>query len=96
MSEASVSSSIITAVVTGGGVQATVSQQASSSSVASGSGQVSVQVSPASPAIAAVGTRLSACGDVAFNSLADGDVLQYSGSRWTNTPQEVICDGGNY
>lgn len=41
---------------------------------------------------------LPAIGGYGFDidSLAAGDVLQFGGSAWRNTPQQQITDGGNF
>jgi hypothetical protein len=33
---------------------------------------------------------------IVISSLAAGDLLQFGGSAWVNTPQENITDGGNF
>lgn len=34
--------------------------------------------------------------NIAPNNLMTGDVLQFGGAAWVNTPQEQISDGGNF
>lgn len=104
-------SSTITASVSPSGVTATVASSGSTSTVASGgvsasaaSSQVAASVSggigPQGPAGAAgdvtVPAGLSNLSDVAIASLADGDVLRYSSSKWRNFREELLVDGGNF
>jgi hypothetical protein len=34
--------------------------------------------------------------DTAISSVAEGDVLRYSSSKWRNYPDTSIVDGGNW
>jgi hypothetical protein len=34
--------------------------------------------------------------DTAISSVAEGDVLRYSSSKWRNYPDASITDGGNW
>lgn len=83
-------------------IAASVSSSPISVSVSSGS--VSVGVSGGSGVSASVSggigpqglTQLSAASDVAFQSVADGNVLRYSNGKWRNHPEEGLVDGGNF
>ena len=44
----------------------------------------------------AAGGLLEQLQDVLMSSVADGDVLRYSNTRWRNTPETSITDGGNF
>lgn len=39
---------------------------------------------------------LAALSDAQIQDIADGDLLRYSNSRWRNTPEETVTDGGNF
>lgn len=55
-----------------------------------------VITSPAAIQIAqGVAAALAGLGDVTLVDVASGDVIQYLGGKWRNTPQSEITDGGN-
>lgn len=39
---------------------------------------------------------LTALSDTEIEFVAEGDLLRYSNSRWRNTPEETVTDGGNF
>lgn len=89
---ASVSSSPITARVSGSSISASVG---SSPVRASASGGVGPQ-GPQGVAGDASAVSIAAASDVQLASLADGDVLRYSSSKWRNYAEKQLTDGGNF
>jgi len=85
---ATVTSQPISATVTASGVSATV---ASSSSTVSTSGGVG----PQGPA-GTNGGPIEQLSNVQITSVQPGDVLRYSNSKWRNSPETDIVDGGNW
>ena len=85
---ATVTSQPITANVSGGSISANVG---SSLVTASASGGIGPQ-----GASGAAGGLLEQLQDVLMSSVADGDVLRYSSSKWRNFPDANITDGGNF
>jgi hypothetical protein len=86
---AAVTSQPITANVAGSGISANVG---SSLVTASASGGIGPQGSSG-----AAGGLLSDLTDTQIASLADGDVLRYSSSKWRNTPEtNLTFDAGNF
>lgn len=41
-------------------------------------------------------SQLNGLEDVTISSVASGDILRYSGTQWTNYPEENLVDGGNF
>jgi hypothetical protein len=41
-------------------------------------------------------TTISGASDVQLSSVADGDVLRYSSSKWRNYADNQLTDGGNF
>jgi hypothetical protein len=39
---------------------------------------------------------LNGLNDVTITTVADGDILRYTGSEWVNYPEENLVDGGNF
>lgn len=39
---------------------------------------------------------LAGLSDAQIQNIAEGDLLRYSNSRWRNTPESNITDGGNF
>jgi hypothetical protein len=86
---ATVTSQPITANVSGGSISANVG---SSLVTASASGGIGPQ-----GASGAAGGVLSDLTDIQISSVADGDVLRYSSSKWRNYPESnLIFDAGNF
>jgi hypothetical protein len=86
---ATVTSQPITASVSGSGVSANVG---SSLITASASGGIGPQ-----GASGAAGGSLSDLTDIQISSVADGDVLRYSSSKWRNFPEtNMTFDAGNF
>jgi hypothetical protein len=85
---ATVTSQPISATVTSTGVSATV---ASSSSTVSTSGGVG----PQGPA-GTNGGPIEQLSNVQITSAQTGDVLRFSDSKWRNSPETDIVDGGNW
>jgi hypothetical protein len=78
----------ITATVTGSTVSATVTS--SSSTVLTSGG-----VGPQGPA-GTSGGPLEQLSNVQITSAQAGDVLRFSNSKWRNSPETDIVDGGNW
>lgn len=89
---ASVSGSQITARVSGSSISASVG---SSPVRATAFGGVGPQ-GPQGPAGDAAAVSIAAASDVTLSSLADGDVLRFSNSRWRNYPEDDLLDAGNF
>lgn len=86
---ATVTSQPITANVAGSGISANVG---SSLVTASASGGIGPQ-----GASGAAGGSLSDIADIQLSSVADGDVLRYSSSKWRNYAESnLIFDAGNF
>jgi hypothetical protein len=86
---ANVTSQAITANVSGGSISANVG---SSLVTASASGGIGPQ-----GASGAAGGLLEQLQDVLMSSVADGDVLRYSSSKWRNFPEtNMTFDAGNF
>lgn len=39
---------------------------------------------------------LAGLSDAQIQNIAEGDLLRYSNSRWRNTPEDNVTDGGNF
>jgi hypothetical protein len=39
---------------------------------------------------------LAGLSDAQIQNIAEGDLLRYSNSRWRNTPEDSVLDGGNF
>ena len=39
---------------------------------------------------------LAGLSDAQIQNIAEGDLLRYSNSRWRNTPEDIVLDGGNF
>jgi hypothetical protein len=85
---ATVASQPITATVTGSTVSAAVTSSSSSVSIAGG-------VGPQGPA-GTSGGPLEQLSNVQITSAQPGDVLRFSNSKWRNSPETDIVDGGNW
>ena len=85
---ASVTAQPITATVTASGISANVSSTVLSASASGGIG-------PQGDKGDAAGL-LTQLTDTAISSVAEGDVLRYSSSKWRNYPDTSIVDGGNW
>jgi len=85
---ATVTSSPITATVSGSTVSAAVTSSSSSVSIAGG-------VGPQGPA-GTSGGPLEQLSNVQITSAQPGDVLRFSNSKWRNSPETDIVDGGNW
>ena len=85
---ATVTSQPITATVTGSTVSAAVTSSSSSVSIAGG-------VGPQGPA-GTSGGPLEQLSNVQITSAQPGDVLRFSNSKWRNSPETDIVDGGNW
>lgn len=83
-----VSSSTIQASANATSISAAVTSQPLSTAVAGG-------VGPQGPQGVA-GTALETASDVALSSVAEGDVLRYSTSKWRNYADKNLTDGGNF
>jgi hypothetical protein len=90
---ATVSSQPITATVSGSGnISASVGSSVVAASIGGGIGPQG----PAGP-LGPPGTALSAASDVQLSSVADGDLLRYSNSKWRNYAEgDLILDGQNF
>ena len=78
----------ISATVTGSTVSASVTS--SSSTVSAGGG-----VGPQGPA-GTSGGPIEQLSNVQITSAQAGDVLRFSNSKWRNSPETDIVDGGNW
>ena len=87
---ASVSSSPITARLSGSSVSASVGSSRVSATISGGIGPAGPQ-GPQGPSGSIAGAS-----DVAFDGVAEGDVLRYSSSRWRNYAETQLTDGGNF
>jgi hypothetical protein len=87
---ASVNSSPITARVSGSSVSASVGSSRVSATISGGVGPAGPQ-GPQGPSGSIAGAS-----DVEFDSVAEGDVLRYSSSRWRNYAETQLTDGGNF
>jgi hypothetical protein len=85
---ASVTAQPITATVTASGISANVSSTVLAASASGG-------VGPQGDKGDAAGL-LSQLTDTQITSVAEGDVLRYSSSKWRNYPDTSITDGGNF
>jgi hypothetical protein len=85
---ATVTSQPITATVAGSTVSAAVTSSSSSVSIAGG-------VGPQGPA-GTSGGPLEQLSNVQITSAQPGDVLRFSNSKWRNSPETDIVDGGNF
>ena len=85
---ATVTSQPITATVAGSTVSAAVTSSSSSVSIAGG-------VGPQGPA-GTSGGPLEQLSNVQITSAQPGDVLRFSNSKWRNSPETDIVDGGNW
>lgn len=85
---ATVTSQPITATVTGSTVSAAVTSSSSSVSASGG-------VGPQGPA-GTSGGPLEQLSNVQITSAQPGDVLRFSNSKWRNSPETDIVDGGNW
>ena len=85
---ATVTSQPITATASGGVVNAAVSSSSSSVTIAGG-------VGPQGPA-GTNGGPLEQLSNVQITSAQPGDVLRFSNSKWRNSPETDIVDGGNW
>jgi len=84
----SVTSQPISATVTSTGASATVTSSSSSVTIAGG-------VGPQGPA-GTNGGPLEQLSNVQITSAQTGDVLRFSNSKWRNSPETDIVDGGNW
>jgi hypothetical protein len=39
---------------------------------------------------------LAGLSDAQIQNIAEGDLLRYSNSKWRNTPEDTVLDGGNF
>ncbi len=85
---ATVTSQPITATVSGSTVSAAVTSSSSSVSIAGG-------VGPQGPA-GTSGGPIEQLSNVQITSAQPGDVLRFSNSKWRNSPETDIVDGGNW
>ena len=85
---AQVASQPITATASGGVVNAAVSSSTAMVTIAGG-------VGPQGPA-GTNGGPLEQLSNVQITSAQAGDVLRYSDSKWRNSPETDIVDGGNW
>jgi hypothetical protein len=84
---ASVNSSPITARVSGSSVAASVGASRVSATISGGIGPAGPQGPSGS---------IAGASDVAFDGVAEGDVLRYSSSKWRNYAESQLTDGGNF
>ena len=85
---ATVTSQPISATVTSSGVSATVASSSASVTIAGG-------VGPQGPA-GTSGGPIEQLSNVQITSAQAGDVLRFSNSKWRNSPETDIVDGGNW
>jgi len=85
---ATVTSQPISATVTGSTVSALVTSSSSSVSASGG-------VGPQGPA-GTSGGPIEQLSNVQIASAQAGDVLRFSNSKWRNSPETEIVDGGNW
>lgn len=83
----SVSSPGVSASVSGGVVSASVSAPSTIGATVAGG------IGPTGPAGV---NQLADATDVQLSSVADGDVLRYSSSKWRNYADTNLTDGGNF
>jgi hypothetical protein len=89
--------SSVSATVTSQPISATVTSSGASATVASSSSTVSTSggVGPQGPA-GTNGGPLEQLSNVQIASVQPGDVLRFSDSKWRNSPETDIVDGGNW
>jgi len=89
--------SSVSATVTSQPISATVTSTGASATVASSSLTVSASggVGPQGPA-GTNGGPLEQLSNVQTTSAQPGDVLRFSNSKWRNSPETDIVDGGNW
>jgi hypothetical protein len=85
---ATVTSQPISATVTSSGVSATVASSSASVTIAGG-------VGPQGPA-GTSGGPIEQLSNVQITSAQAGDVLRFDNSKWRNSPETDIVDGGNW
>ena len=85
---ATVTSQPISATVISSGVSATVASSVSTVSASGG-------VGPQGPA-GTSGGPIEQLSNVQITSAQAGDVLRFSNSKWRNSPETDIVDGGNW
>ena len=85
---ATVTSQPISATVTSSNVSATVASSSASVTIAGG-------VGPQGPA-GTSGGPIEQLSNVQITSAQAGDVLRFSNSKWRNSPETDIVDGGNW
>jgi hypothetical protein len=85
---ATVTSQPISATVTSSGVSATVASSSAAVTIAGG-------VGPQGPA-GTSGGPIEQLSNVQITSAQAGDVLRFSNSKWRNSPETDIVDGGNW
>jgi hypothetical protein len=85
---ATVTSQPISATVTSSGVSATVASSSASVTIAGG-------VGPQGPA-GTSGGPIEQLSNVQIASAQAGDVLRFDNSKWRNSPETDIVDGGNW
>lgn len=86
---ASVSSSPITARVSGSSISASVGSSPVRATTSGG-------VGPQGPAGPVGSASIGGSSDVELASLTDGDVLRYSANKWRNYADGNLTDGGNF
>lgn len=92
-----VSGTRITASVSGAVVAATVSLPSSLPvTISSGVGPPGPAGPQGPQGIPGTPASLDELPDVTLGSVAQGDVLRYSGSSWRNYPETQLLDGGNF
>jgi hypothetical protein len=85
---ATVTSQPILATVTSSGVSAAVASSSASVTIAGG-------VGPQGPA-GTSGGPIEQLSNVQITSAQAGDVLRFDNSKWRNSPETDIVDGGNW
>lgn len=85
---ATLTSQPISATVTSSGVSATVASSSAMVTIAGG-------VGPQGPA-GTSGGPIEQLSNVQITSPQAGDVLRFSNSKWRNSPETDIVDGGNW
>lgn len=97
MTQISITSQPVSATVSGDTISASVPAASGSVGTATVTGGVGPQ-GPAGPSgpQGAPGDALSSASDVVLSSVAEGDVLRYSSSKWRNYSETNLVDGGNW
>lgn len=92
MTQVTVSTQPVSARVSGSTVVARVPAASAGTATVTGGAGPQGAAGPQGPP----GDALSQASDVQIASIAEGDVLRYSSSKWRNYPEANLVDGGNW